>query len=370
MACGAFAQSPTTNDGQDAGAAEPSETSEMTGTEPAELDMPKLMPRQDLLNPRDFPGKDWSFFSGKKDAKITETWTLHQTAQGPVLICRGEPHGYIRTVKPHRNFEFGLEWKYPSDENGNSGVLLFTDNHDKIWPTAVQVQLHTHKTGSIVVSGAAELENEIQTKNGLARTVNHWNELVILSQNGRMELKINGKYVGSVNIISPQSGRIGLQSEGSEVHFRNVWLRDLPGNAAPNPAKTQKEVRLRKSSKFFFAHNACATYPWMVCYSSERNQDARIRGRRRGNRTAAIEMLTSYEGSWAASSSSYLIAQDPFIPAMTRTTKRRDVAHRNSLADGTLLSDPRGDHSRDKLFLSTVRMRRRPAYPRRNRIRY
>lgn len=186
------------------------------------------MEKYELVRPEDFPGETWVFYSGKKGARIEQTWTVDtRSPDGPILICTGEPQGYLRTTATFSDFDFGLEWKYPTDENGNSGILLCTTGEDRIWPSAVQVQLHQPKTGSMYGSGGAVVEPEIETQNHFTRPLNHWNELVITSRSGRLTLTINGKRIGETQVQSSHIGSIGLQSEGSEIHFRRIWIRDL-----------------------------------------------------------------------------------------------------------------------------------------------
>lgn len=185
-----------------------------------------LIVRQALLTRESFPGPQWVFYPGRQDARLEETWSLRPEPDGPVLVCRGEPHGYLRTATVYRDFEFGLEWRFPADANGNSGVLMFTNGEDRIWPTAVQVQLHQPNTGSVFGSGGMQVQPELESHN-LSKPVNQWNTLVITSRQGSVWLNVNGKDLGEVRVVGPAMGAIGLQSEGSEVHFRHIWIRDL-----------------------------------------------------------------------------------------------------------------------------------------------
>jgi hypothetical protein len=198
---------------------------------------PDGLAKYELVRADDFPGETWVFYSGKKGARIEQTWIVDtRSPDGPILICTGEPQGYLRTTATFSDFDFGLEWKYPADENGNSGILLCTTGEDRIWPSAVQVQLHQPKTGSMYGSGGAVVEPEIETQNHFTRPLNHWNELVITSRNGRLTLTINGKRIGETQVHSSPIGSIGLQSEGSEIHFRRIWIRDLRTAPMPPPA--------------------------------------------------------------------------------------------------------------------------------------
>lgn len=178
----------------------------------------------------EFPATEWHFFSGKKDAVISETWSIQQDSETgqPVLICKGEPYGYIRTRRRYKNFELRMQWKFATDANGNSGILLYTSGDDRIWPTSIQVQLHQPVAGSVFPTGGAKTTEELRQVPMLAKPVNQWNDCLILSTDGRVSVTINGVKVGDVNGCDPQEGAIALQSQGAEVHFRAISIRELP----------------------------------------------------------------------------------------------------------------------------------------------
>jgi len=187
-----------------------------------QLDGPKS-----LFEAKTFPA-GWSFFSAEKETKLQDVWQAVKATNGgdDVLVCRGKPFGYIRTQKLHSDFEFRLEWKYPKDANGNSGVLIHTGKEDKIWPSAIQVQLHGPTAGSIFPSGDAKCDSKLMARD-LSKPAGQWNTLVITSKAGRVAVVINGKKAGEVTGCRPNSGSIALQSEGTEVHFRRVMLKVL-----------------------------------------------------------------------------------------------------------------------------------------------
>jgi len=47
--------------------------------------------------------------------------------------------------------------------------------------------------------------------------------------------------LGEVNGCDPSTGAIALQSEGSEIHFRNLVVEILPAAPAAPPEAPQKE---------------------------------------------------------------------------------------------------------------------------------
>ncbi len=190
---------------------------------------------------REFP-KGWLHYSSEPNSALNATWQISREPdpnKDPVLICLGKPDGYVRTEKEYDNFELSLEWKYPADPNGNSGILLYTIEKDMIWPKSVQVQLHRPTAGSIFPSNGAKVDNPLPAKD-LSRAVNEWNECVITSVDGKVSVSMNGHKVGEVTGCMPQKGCVGLQSEGSEIHFRKIWIKPL--------SATDKRVSSRKLS--------------------------------------------------------------------------------------------------------------------------
>ena len=172
--------------------------------------------------------KRWAFYTPEKDSPREKTWTLQKGADndGPTLICLGKPYGYLRTRAAHEDFEFQFQWRYPKDVNGNSGILVHTNEPDKIWPKAIQVQLHGPKAGSTFPLGGATSENTLEAKD-ISLPVNQWNTGVVTCRAGSISVTINGKKVGEITGCNPGKGFIALQSEGSEIHFRKLSVRKL-----------------------------------------------------------------------------------------------------------------------------------------------
>lgn len=200
----------------------------------------------------EFPGTEWTFFSGKKDSKFSETWKFvtDPDTKTSYIACTGQPYGYIRTKKLFRNFDFGLEWRFPKDENGNSGVLLFTSGDDRIWPTSMQVQLQQPLAGSSFPSGSAKSANELRNVPMLSRPVNQWNKCLISAREGTVTIVVNDQKVGAVQGCQPLEGAISLQSEGSEIHFRNIWIREYPAKTEPvGKAESRREMRNQRIPK-------------------------------------------------------------------------------------------------------------------------
>lgn len=180
--------------------------------------------------------KNWTIFSVEK-ATSDDVWKVQKAAadEDSELICLGKPFGYLQSPETFADFDLGFEWKYPEDPNGNSGLLVYTDDDEKIWPRSIQVQLHTPTAGSIFPASGATTDTTANVK-GLSRAVGEWNSCTVSSRRGKLTVTVNGTRVGEVVATDRTKGRIALQSEGSAVHFRRFWMNTAPMGAESEPA--------------------------------------------------------------------------------------------------------------------------------------
>ncbi len=54
-----------------------------------------------------------------------------------------------------------------------------------------------------------------------------WNSYDITSMNGDLEVKVNGVLQNKGTEMTLHEGHILLQSEGSPIQFRNIWIETL-----------------------------------------------------------------------------------------------------------------------------------------------
>ncbi len=198
-----------------------------------------------------FNGKDltaWTTYlrpsadGPKPDAK--DTWKV---ADG-VLVCTGKPTGYLMTEKEYANYVLKLKWRYPAGtKSGNSGVLLHCAAEEKVWPSSLEAQLRTGRAGDLWLNPGPDgklpaLEFEPGLKDANDKTNRHyfrkdkdtpvekpfgeWNEYEITCKDGNVTLAVNGKAVIEGKNGSLKKGKIALQSEGSEVHFKDIAIKE------------------------------------------------------------------------------------------------------------------------------------------------
>ena len=193
--------------------------------------------------------ESWDYFSSDGTTQLSEAWFLKSVDEQQQLICQGTPKGFLYTKTQYSNFRLTFEWKYVTDPNSNSGVLIYTQKEPRLWPTAMQVQLHQPLAGCIFPGGDATSDSSTKLE-GLAREIGEWNSCVIVSEGGKLSVEINGHKAGEVSGCKPSTGFIALQAEGSETHFRKLMLQVLPPPEAtpavtveaPTPVVPPKEL--------------------------------------------------------------------------------------------------------------------------------
>lgn len=182
-----------------------------------------------LFNGKDMTG--WSAFlvDGKK---MQDVWSVKNGA----IVCLGNPVGYIKTDGAYRNFIFKIEWSFDPGKAGNSGVLLRMQPPDKVWPKAVEAQLENQNAGDFwnidefqMKTDASRLSgrNTKKTHGGAERPLGEWNDYEIVCNKGDITLYVNGEEMNHAWDVAELTGPILLQSEGSEIHFRNIRIVNL-----------------------------------------------------------------------------------------------------------------------------------------------
>jgi hypothetical protein len=183
-----------------------------------------------LFNGRDLTG--WTAHL-PEGGSMDEVWHVDDG----VLVCRGQPVGYLRTTDDFTNYVLKLEWRFDpvTKKAGNSGVLLRMIGEDKVWPRSVEAQLHSGNAGDFWNIGEFPMKTDPDRTRGrntkkthfAERPVGEWNEYEIIVDGGSVVLNVNGQTVNEAWDVREVPGKICLQSEGAEIHFRNIRLSPI-----------------------------------------------------------------------------------------------------------------------------------------------
>jgi len=169
-----------------------------------------------------------------------------------MIVTTGVPLGQLRTAKQYENFIIELEYKHLK-EKGNSGLFIWADPlpaAGKPFARGIEVQIldginndvATSHGDIFAIQGAVCKPDRPHPKGWMrclpsehrAKPFGEWNHYRVECNNGAIKLAVNGKVVSGVSETKPRKGYICLESEGSECHFRNLKIKELP-STNPQP---------------------------------------------------------------------------------------------------------------------------------------
>jgi hypothetical protein len=189
-----------------------------------------------------FNGQDLDNWNIVVDSEDGEPKDLFYVEDG-VMHTLGAPFGYIRTKESFSNYKLHVEWKW-TDEPSNSGVLINVQGKELIFPHCIEAQLMNGKAGDIVLMGKGAgitvegsdymVESEenrylsiTKFEESSEKAAGEWNSYDIISVDGTLELYVNGVLQNKGSSMTLTEGNIALQSEGSPLQFRNIYLQPM-----------------------------------------------------------------------------------------------------------------------------------------------
>jgi hypothetical protein len=199
-----------------------------------------------------FNGKDLSGWVNVNTAE--DTWKVRDG----LLVCSGHPIGVMRSERQYENFILHVEWRH-MEPGGNSGVFAWSNavpGERNRLPDGIEVQMleldwpKLHKRegfdpplayvhGELFgVGGVKVLPDYPRGERSMSRENRckgrgEWNEYDVVAVDGVVKLSVNGRFVNGVSRSTQKKGYLCLESEGAEIHFRNIRILELPPSATP-----------------------------------------------------------------------------------------------------------------------------------------
>ena len=159
--------------------------------------------------------------------------------------------GDIVTEQAFEDFDLQLEWRIA--ECGNSGIMYYVVENpqfDQPWKTGPEMQIldnSCHPDAKITKHRAGDLYDLIEGDSTAVNPAGEWNEVRIVSNDGKVEHWLNGKKLLDYDRNSEAyrqliagskfkdmqgfgvqpNGKIALQDHGDPVFFRNIKIRNL-----------------------------------------------------------------------------------------------------------------------------------------------
>jgi len=171
-----------------------------------------------------------------------ETFTVRDS----MIVCSGFPTGNLRSDKQYENFVIELEWRH-MQAGGNAGLFIWSDPIPAVgipFVRGVEIQIQDEvltenytSHGDIFTVHGASMIPDHPHPNGWERCLpsehrckpaGEWNHYRVVCNDGVVKLSVNGKEVSGASECKPRKGYLCLESEGSECHFRNIRIHELP----------------------------------------------------------------------------------------------------------------------------------------------
>jgi hypothetical protein len=235
-----------------------------------------------------FNGKDLTGLYGwLKDTHYEDPRKVFSVENG-ILKISGEVDGYLATKKEYRDYHLVVEYKWGAKTYGaktvrNSGILLHAvgpDGNRSPWMSSIECQVAQGCVGDFIVirgkdasgkeipvtltsdtvlasdgrtrwkkggkptvySGKqfwwskheAGFEELIDTrgKEDVDSPLGEWTRLECICSGKRITVVVNGVTVNECYNVYPSAGKILLESEGFEIHFRKFELRPLAAKSS------------------------------------------------------------------------------------------------------------------------------------------
>jgi hypothetical protein len=170
-----------------------------------------------------FNGKDLSGWKTELP-KGTDPDKVFSVKDGAIVVS-GKPNGYFYTDKSYKNYILKFDWKF--SKPGNSGLLVHITGGHKVWPKSIEVQGQENDHGRIFAIGGAKGTFTVDKKaQKEAIKTGEWNTTEVTVKDGMITSKINGTQV-STGKGELTEGPFGLQSEGTELYFKNIKIKVL-----------------------------------------------------------------------------------------------------------------------------------------------
>ncbi len=180
-----------------------------------------------------------------------ETWANNEEG----VVCFGNPIGVVRSEKQYQNFLMHIEWMH-IEPGGNSGTFVWSQAvpGENRLPDGVEVQMlelewvnlntrdgkkppEAYVQGELFGVGGVQIVPDnprgVRSKSieNLCKPRGEWNTYDVVCVDGVIKLSVNGTFVNGISKSSQKKGHICLESEGAEIHFRNLRVVELPDNS-------------------------------------------------------------------------------------------------------------------------------------------
>jgi hypothetical protein len=193
-----------------------------------------------LFNGKNLRG--WHAYLSEHGLTKRDVWSV----QDGLLVCKGEPMGYLYTAQKFESFKLVVEWRWaPGKQAGNNGVLMRISGAPQPLPRCIEAQLKSGDAGALYGFHGMAMDGDAARKidsqgspftgriqgvkkmSGKENAVGEWNRYEIVLDGSNLTVSVNGEKVNEAVDCEVLDGPVGIQSEGGEIHFRKIELTPI-----------------------------------------------------------------------------------------------------------------------------------------------
>ncbi|MCX6998514.1 MAG: DUF1080 domain-containing protein [Kiritimatiellaeota bacterium] len=163
----------------------------------------------------------------RAQAEADADMQAHWKAEDGILVFDGKGRS-LCTARDYKNFEMLVDWKIlPA---GDSGIYLRGSPQVQIW----DFTKHPEGSGGLYNNQKNSSKPSVCADNPIGA----WNTFRIKMVGERVTVELNGRRVVDQVVLENYwdrrrpifpSGQIELQNHGNNLYFRNIYIRELPG---------------------------------------------------------------------------------------------------------------------------------------------
>lgn len=199
-----------------------------------------------LFNGKDLKGWHVDVPEMDKDANVKSPFLVRDG----LLVSLGKPGGHLITDDQYENFRLTFNYRF-AGKPGNCGALVFVSTPRALYemfPKSIEIQMMNQNAGDfwciqedITVPdmekrrgpkekwgvNGDKLRRIPNLTDGTEKPLGEWNSMVIECVKNSIKVWLNGVMVNYGYNATAQKGQIALQSEGSEVEFKEVKVTPI-----------------------------------------------------------------------------------------------------------------------------------------------
>jgi hypothetical protein len=175
---------------------------------------------------------DWTRITVPPGHPVSNIQQWHIYPSKDRIICDGNGgHEWLRFNRELHNFTFHVKWRFTPLEGHhsyNSGVFFRNNADGSIWHQAQTALDGGYIFGATPVDGKLTSFNEHKNmKENRLKPPGKWNIYDIRCVNDTCTLAVNGEVTSTIH-IAVDKGYIGLESEGYQIEFKDLKVKELP----------------------------------------------------------------------------------------------------------------------------------------------